>query len=137
MGLGLGKILTDSFLSKGLDVIKKVVKDKDQAEQLEHDFKVIAENHEHDIEKAFIADRQDARAMYKHDDKLQKVFSIVFLVGYILITFVFLYGVYQMTINKIEFDGEAIAIVTMLFTAMSNKINTIVDFLFGGSKSKE
>ena len=84
-----------------------------------------------------IADRKDAREMYEKDNTLQKVFALVFLIGYVIITFFILYGAYKMTVEDVTFNNETVAIITMLFTAMSNKINTIVDFLFGGSDDKD
>ena len=84
-----------------------------------------------------ISDRKDAREMYEKDNILQKIFAIVFLVGYIIITFFMCWGAYKMTIEDVVFNNETVAILTMIFTAMSNKINTIVDFLFGGSDSKD
>lgn len=85
--------------------------------------------------KLHIENQSNARDMYKADNILQKIFAVVFLVGYIIITFFMCWGAYKMTVQKVEFNNETVAILTMLFTAMSNKINTIVDFLFGGSQS--
>ena len=39
---------------------------------------------EFDVEAAIIKDRQSARAMYQKDSSLQKIFAIVFLVGYVV-----------------------------------------------------
>ena len=80
-----------------------------------------------------VKDRGDARELYKSDSVLQKVFAVVFLTGYICVTLLLLFGVYQSAISKIEYRNEEVAIVTMVFTAMSTKVGTVTDFLFGGS----
>jgi hypothetical protein len=80
-----------------------------------------------------VKDRGDARDLYKSDSVLQKVFAVVFLTGYICVTLLLLFGVYQSAISKIEYRNEEVAIVTMVFTAMSTKVGTVTDFLFGGS----
>jgi hypothetical protein len=36
-------------------------------------------------------------------------------------------------VNGLKFENYVVALVTAIFTAMSNKVATIVDFLFGGS----
>ena len=80
-----------------------------------------------------VKDRGDARELYKSDSVLQKVFAVVFLTGYICVTLLLLFGVYKSAISKIEYRNEEVAIVTMVFTAMSTKVGTVTDFLFGGS----
>ena len=71
------------------------------------------------------------------DNKLQKSFAVVFLVGYFVVSGLLLYGVFMAAIYKIQFDNYLVGIVTAIFTAMSTKVNTIVDFLFGGSVKQE
>lgn len=134
--LQIGKIIGKLFTSKAMDVIDKVVKDKDLKQQLESNFKTLEKNVEAEANRLAVEDRKSARELFKTDSKLQKIFAIVFLVGYIAVTFLVLYGAYEMTVNDVVFNNETVAIITMLFTAMSNKINTIVDFLFGGSAQK-
>ena len=80
-----------------------------------------------------VKDRGEARDLYKSDSVLQKVFAVVFLTGYICVTLLLLFGVYQSAISKIEYRNEEVAIVTMVFTAMSTKVGTVTDLLFGGS----
>jgi hypothetical protein len=85
-----------------------------------------------------VRDRESAREMFGNgDNKLQKTFSIVFLIGYVLITGVFLYGVWMFAVHKVKLDNYLVSMVTAIFTAMSSKVNTIVDFFFGGSVKQE
>ena len=69
--------------------------------------------------------------------ELRKIFSIVFVSGYFLITVVLLYGVYIVAMNDIQLKNYLVSIVTMIFTAMSAKVGTITDFLFGGSIKRD
>lgn len=94
---------------------------------------------EMDAENKYFEDRQSAREMYMKDSSLQKTFAIVFLVFYCLISM----GMIAMIISMAFFDKIidlpqwGIMLITSVFTGMSVKVNTIVDFLFGGSKGKD
>lgn len=61
MSLGLGKLITDSFLKKGLDIVGKIVKDKDQAGRLTHELQTMAKTQTHEIDKLVYQDRKSAR----------------------------------------------------------------------------
>ncbi len=76
-------------------------------------------------------DRDSARD--KGDSKLQRVFAITFLAGYIIMTLVMLYGAYVIGVQHIKLENYLVALVTSIFTAMSSKVGTVTDFLFGGS----
>ncbi len=75
------------------------------------------------------ADKDSARDMYEKDNWLQKVFGVVFLVAYVLLSCYIIYLLVSATV----ITTTATAIITMVFTGMSTKLNTIVDFLYGGS----
>jgi len=83
--------------------------------------------------KAEVEDRKDARNLYQKDSLIQKIFAVTFLVGYLVITGVLLYGLYKVGVEKVRFENYIVGLVSAVFTAMSNKVATIVDFLFGGS----
>jgi len=78
-----------------------------------------------------VTDRSNARK--DGDLKLQRVFAITFLIGYIIMTLVMLYGAYVVTVQGIKLENYLVALVTSIFTAMSTKVATVTDFLFGGS----
>lgn len=81
-------------------------------------------------EEALLSDKQSARDMYEKDSSLQKIFAIMFLGGYISLTGFILYVIFG---ELPPMDDWQVALVSSVFTAMSTKVNTIVDFLFGGS----
>ena len=85
--------------------------------------------------KAFeleVEDRKDARELYKSDDVIQKVFSVVFLIGYGFLCW------FMLDILRGESSESELfkTMVTMIFTGTSTKLGTIIDFFFGGSVKK-
>ena len=80
-----------------------------------------------------VEDRKSARDMYKDDAIIQKILATLFTVAYFGITFVmFNYFVTE----SIELGEFEISFISTIFGAMSAKVNTIIDFFFGGSSKK-
>ena len=80
-----------------------------------------------------VEDRKSAREMYKDDAIIQKVLATLFTVAYFGITFVMFNYFVTKSINLGEFE---ISFISTIFGAMSAKVNTIIDFFFGGSSKK-
>ena len=80
-----------------------------------------------------VEDRKSAREMYKDDAIIQKVLATLFTVAYFGITFVMFNYFVNKTIDLGEFE---ISFISTIFGAMSAKVNTIIDFFFGGSSKK-
>ena len=80
-----------------------------------------------------VEDRKSARDMYKDDAIIQKVLATLFTVAYFGITFVMFNYFVTKTIDLGEFE---ISFISTIFGAMSAKVNTIIDFFFGGSSKK-
>jgi hypothetical protein len=77
-----------------------------------------------------VEDRKDARSMYKDDAIIQKILATLFTVAYFGLTYtMFKYFV----LNELELSDYEIGFISTVFGAMSAKVNTIVDFFFGGS----
>jgi|TARA_R110000803_G_scaffold117592_1_gene186096 hypothetical protein len=80
-----------------------------------------------------VEDRKDARDMYKDDAIIQKVLATMFTAAYFGLTYtMFRYFV----LNELELSDYEIGFISTVFGAMSAKVNTIVDFFFGGSANK-
>ena len=80
-----------------------------------------------------VEDRKSARDMYKDDAIIQKILATLFTVAYFGITFVmFNYFVTE----SLELGEFEISFISTIFGAMSAKVNTIIDFFFGGSSKK-
>lgn len=136
----IGNTATEVIDSVGETVDRFVQTKEDKAEmqlkmqELALKFKRL----EMDAEEALMKDRASAREMYKHDSSLQKVYAIVFLTGYIGITGVmlwWLFGLINAEPTALELPNWAAALISSIFTAMSTKVATITDFLFGGSQT--
>jgi len=82
-------------------------------------------------------DRISAREMYKADSSLQKYFALTFLVIFVVVIIAIIGVVAYFAVNKLEAPEWAVMFFTTVFTAISMKLGTITDFLFGGSKSAE
>jgi hypothetical protein len=76
-----------------------------------------------------LEDRKSARDLYKHDSALQKLYAIVFLIGYLFLAI----ALSAILIYKKQVAEGVFAFVTMIFTSLAGRIGTITDFLFGAS----
>lgn len=126
----LGKIFSSgagSFIKEAGDLIdKSFTNEKERQEQKRL------------LIKTYLEDKASARAMYENDSSLQKIFAIVFLLGYLFITSVIIWMIYQFAQGvEIPMPEWGIAFVNMIFGAMSSKVNTITDFLFGSSQGSQ
>jgi hypothetical protein len=122
LGNGGTSKLVDS-ISKGLDGI---ITTKEEKLQLENE-----------LNQIFLKDKQDARILYQKDPWLQKVYALVFLLGFLGLTAVMLWFVYNITTGDLKVPEWAIAFVSTIWGGMSTKVNTVTDFLFGSSRSSQ
>ena len=80
-----------------------------------------------------VEDRKSARELYQDDAIIQKILATLFTIAYFGLTYVmFRYFV----INTLELSDYEIGFISTVFGAMSAKVNTIIDFFFGGSSKK-
>ena len=78
-------------------------------------------------------DRKSARDMYKDDAIIQKILATLFTIAYFGLSFMmFRYFV----TGDLELGEFEISFISTIFGAMSAKVNTVVDFFFGGSSKK-
>jgi hypothetical protein len=94
-------------------------------------------DYEKEMYEMEIGDRKDARDMFKSDSSLQKIFAITFLIGYLILTAVAGWMVYVITVKNLHVPEWAIGFVGTIYGAMSAKVSTITDFLFGSSYRQE
>ena len=80
-----------------------------------------------------VEDRKSARDMYKDDALIQKILASLFTLAYFGLSFMmFRYFV----MGDLELGEFEISFISTIFGAMSAKVNTVVDFFFGGSSKK-
>ena len=80
-----------------------------------------------------VEDRKSARDMYKDDALIQKILATLFTAAYFGLSFMMFRFFVMGDIDMGEFE---ISFVSTIFGAMSAKVNTVVDFFFGGSSKK-
>ncbi len=78
------------------------------------------------------------RDQEKTDDMLQMIFALVFLISYVLLIISMLVLLFNLSSNDgLSLPEWAVAFLSTIFGAMSTKVSTITDFIFGGSKSAD
>lgn len=79
------------------------------------------------------------REQDKTDDLLQMTFALVFLISYVLLIVAMLVLLFNLSSNNnnLNLPEWAVAFLSTIFGAMSTKVSTITDFIFGGSKSAD
>ncbi len=121
-GTGTGSVIKDVF--EGID---SITTSKEEKEELK--IKAMA---------MYIDDMKNARAMYMTDSWLQKIFAMVFLVAYILLTSLLVWGLWvYVKDGAVDAPEWVVAFISSLWGGLSAKLNTIVDFLFGSSKGSQ
>jgi hypothetical protein len=137
LGTILGKGTGDLISSIG-DTAKKFITteaDRQAFEMALQKAALDAKRLEMEAEQEYFKDRSSARDMYKHDNSLQKLFALTFLVGYIILTAYMVYLVtVRMTQGEFEIPDWAVALISTIYGGLSAKMNTLVDFLFGSSQ---
>ena len=145
--MGVKSWVTDLIGGAGADIISSVGDTVDKfvttdAEKRELDLKMQElqlkfKALEQDAEMRYLEDKNSARAMYQKDSSLQKTFAIIFLVGYLVMSGLMVWLVIGwLSQAGLDLPAWAVSLISAVFTAMSSKVNTIVDFLFGGSQGQ-
>ena len=83
--------------------------------------------------KQEVEDRNSARNMYKDDALIQKILASLFTLAYFGLSFMMFRYFVTGDLDMGEFE---ISFISTIFGAMSAKVNTVVDFFFGGSSKK-
>ncbi len=120
--------IIDKVLSGGVKILDEVITTKEEKMQLLNE-----------LEEMSIRDRESARKMYEGDSSLQKIYAIVFLVSYMLLIVAMLVFIFKISGGNVglQIPEWAVAFLSSLFGAMTAKISTITDFLFGGAKESK
>ncbi len=124
--MALGTII-EKVISGGAKILDDVITTKEEKMQLYNE-----------LEQIYLNDRDSARKMYESDSSLQKIYAIVFLISYMLLIVAMLVFIFNISgASSLEIPDWAVAFLSSLFGAMTTKVGTITDFLFGGSKTAE
>ena len=115
-----GDLLPDAGL---LGMVGKMI----DSSQLSSEDKALAHRQLTELYQLEVEDRKSARKLYSTDSSVQKVLAIVF-------TYIMFKYFIEEDISLGEFE---ISFISTIFGAMSAKVNTVVDFFFGGSSKKD
>lgn len=111
-------------------ILDKVITTDKERDEAKLAFKKLLFDAEREAFAKEVEDRKDARSMYKDDAIIQKVLATLFTAAYFGLTYtMFKYFV----LNTLELSDYEIGFISTVFGAMSAKVNTIIDFFFGGS----
>ena len=125
--------LFGSVVKNAEGILDKVITTDKERDAAKIELKKILLGAEREAFAKEVEDRKSARDMYKDDAIIQKVLATLFTVAYFGITFVLFNYFVTKTLNLGEFE---ISFISTIFGAMSAKVNTIIDFFFGGSSKK-
>ncbi len=127
------KNIIQSLVGQATNIIDEVVTTDEERIQLKQQFEKVVKEHEKDMFALEVKDRDSAREIYKDDAIIQKVLAIIFTAAYFFLSYtMFKYFV----LNTLELSDYEIGFISTVFGAMSSKVNTIIDFFFGGSSKK-
>lgn len=114
-------------------LVDDITTTKEEKLQLKIEMDKLLTNHKKSMYQLEVEDRKSARTMYQDDSIIQKVLATLFTIAYFILSFVMFRYFMIGDINLGEFE---ISFISTLFGAMSAKVNTIIDFFFGGSAKK-
>jgi len=125
--------LFNSLVNNAEGILDKVITTDKERDAAKIELKKLLLEAEREAFTKEVEDRKSARDMYKDDAIIQKVLATLFTIAYFGITYVMFSYFVTSTLELGEFE---ISFISTIFGAMSAKVNTIIDFFFGGSSKK-
>tara|TARA_Y100001973_G_scaffold79836_1_gene117387 strand:- start:273 stop:668 length:396 start_codon:yes stop_codon:yes gene_type:complete len=128
------KSIIKNLVADSSKILDEVITTDEERLKAKHELKSLLKKHQETMYQLEVEDRKSARDMYKDDSNIQKILATIFTVAYFILSFVLARYFVIGDINLGEFE---ISFISTLFGAMSAKVNTIIDFFFGGSSKKD
>ena len=114
-------------------ILDQIITTDQERDEAKHALKRLLLDAEKEAFAKEVEDRKSARDMYKDDALIQKILATLFTAAFFGLSFM-MFRVFVMgDMNLGEFE---ISFISTIFGAMSAKVNTVVDFFFGGSAKK-
>ena len=124
------KNILKSLVGQASTIIDDVVTTDEERLKLKNEFEKVIQDHEKEMFALEVQDRSSARTMFMDDSFIQKILAIIFTCAYFFLS----YTMFKFfVLNTLELSDYEIGFVSSVFGAMSSKVNTIIDFFFGGS----
>jgi hypothetical protein len=115
-------------------ILDEIITTDEEREKAKLELKKIMLEAEREAFNKEVEDRKDARSLYKDDAFIQKILAGLFTVAYFALTYVMFQYFVLHTVVLTEYE---IGFISTTFGAMSAKVNTIIDFFFGGSSKQQ
>ena len=127
------KNIIGKLVGQASTIIDEVVTTDEERLVLKNKLEQLGQEHEQEVFRLEVEDRKSARNLFADDSIIQKALAIIFTVAYFFLSYtMFKYFV----MNTLELSDYDIGFISTVFGAMSSKVNTIIDFFFGGSSKK-
>tara|TARA_X000001382_G_scaffold57373_1_gene39271 strand:+ start:377 stop:766 length:390 start_codon:yes stop_codon:yes gene_type:complete len=127
------KNIIGKLVGQASTIIDEVVTTDEERLVLKNKLEQLGQQHEQEVFKLEVEDRKSARNLFADDSIIQKLLAIIFTAAYFFLSYtMFKYFV----MNTLELSDYEIGFISTVFGAMSSKVNTIIDFFFGGSSKK-
>ena len=114
-------------------ILDQIITTDQERDEAKHALKRLLLDAEKQAFAKEVEDRKSARDMYKDDAFIQKILATLFTAAYFGLRFM-MFRVFVM--GDISLGEFEISFISTIFGAMSAKVNTVVDFFFGGSAKK-
>ena len=114
-------------------ILDQIITTDQERDEAKHALKRLLLDAEKQAFAKEVEDRKSARDMYKDDAFIQKILATLFTAAYFGLSFMMFRVFVMADISLGEFE---ISFISTIFGAMSAKVNTVVDFFFGGSAKK-
>ena len=116
------------------EILDEVITTDEERAAAKQKLEELLKTHEKQMFQLEVEDRKSAREMYTDDASVQKILATVFTIAYFALSFIMFRYFVTGDMNLGEFE---ISFISTIFGAMSAKVNTVVDFFFGGSHGKK
>ena len=128
------KEIIKNLVGNASTILDEVITTDEERAEAKQKLEELLKNHEKNMFELEVEDRKSARTMYQDDSQIQKILASLFTIAYFVLSFVMFRYFMIGDINLGEFE---ISLISTIFGAMSAKVNTVVDFFFGGSSDKK
>tara|TARA_R100001594_G_scaffold142902_1_gene190330 strand:+ start:1590 stop:1985 length:396 start_codon:yes stop_codon:yes gene_type:complete len=128
------KEIIKNLVGNASTILDEVITTDEERAEAKQKLEELLKNHEKNMFELEVEDRKSARTMYQDDSQIQKILASLFTIAYFVLSFVMFRYFMIGDINLGEFE---ISFISTIFGAMSAKVNTVVDFFFGGSSDKK
>ena len=128
------KTLIKTLIGNASNILDEVITTDEERAQAKERLEALLKTHEKEMFELEVEDRKSARRMYTDDSSIQKILATVFTIAYFVLSFIMFRYFVTGDLNLGEFE---ISFISTIFGAMSAKVNTVVDFFFGGSHGKK